>query len=149
MSGVEVLGALAAASQLAEQGLKITGAIYDLYRKVRDAPESIRQQSVQVEQLIDIAKLIKKNPSLQTDPVSSILKSCSNEARDLLHILRGVTPAGGAYRPENIWRALAAVSKEKTIVAHLANLERGKSALALCIETIDRQVCIGKESRAI
>lgn len=80
------MGALAAASQLAEHGLKITGAIYDLYRRVCDAPESIRQQSVQVEQLIDIAKLIKKNPSLQTDPVSSILRFCSNEARDLLNI---------------------------------------------------------------
>lgn len=60
-----------------------------------------------------------------------------------------MTPAGGAYRPEKIWRALAAVTKEKTIAAHLANLERGKSALALCIETIDSKICIGKESRAI
>lgn len=140
MSGIEVLGVLAAASQVAEQGLKITGAIYDLYKKVRDAPESIRLQSVQVEQLIDIAKLIKKNPSLQTALVSSILNSCSNDANDLLDILRRVTPADEAYKPDKIWRALAAVSKEKTIIAHLAKLERGKSALVLCIETIDRQV---------
>jgi hypothetical protein len=56
----EVLGALAAASQLIEQGLKITIFISDLYAKVRDAPESIRKQSVQVKQLTDIARLIKQ-----------------------------------------------------------------------------------------
>lgn len=131
------MGVLTAASQLAEQGLKITGAIYDLYKKVRDAPESIRQQSVQIEQLIDIAKLIGNNPSLQTDSVSSILNSCSNEAKDLLNILRKVTPARETNKPEKMWKALAAVSKEKRIIAHLAKLEQGKSTLALCIETID------------
>lgn len=140
MSGIEVLGVLAAASQLAEQGLKITGAIYDLYKKVRDAPESIRQQSVQVEQLIDIAKLIESNPSLQTDSISSILSSCTNEAKDVLKILQGVTPARETHKLEKRWKALAAVSMQKRILAHFAKLEQGKSTLALCIETIDRQV---------
>ena len=59
MSAIEVLGMLAAASQLAEQGLKIIFAIHDLYKKVRRAPESIRQQSFQVEQPIDKAKSSK------------------------------------------------------------------------------------------
>ena len=35
---------------------------------------------------------------------------------------------------------LAAVSKEKKLVAHFAKLEQGKSTFALCIEAIDRHV---------
>lgn len=57
MTGFEVLGALAAASALLEQGIKAVGAISSLYSKIRDVPESIGQQCVQIKQLIDIAKL--------------------------------------------------------------------------------------------
>jgi hypothetical protein len=53
MSGAEVLGilgGLAATSQFAQQSLKVINFISDLDGKVRDAPESIRKQAVQVEQ---------------------------------------------------------------------------------------------------
>jgi hypothetical protein len=83
MSGLEVLGALAAASQLGEQGLKIINYISELYVKVQDAPNSIRKHKAQVEQLIEIEGLIKNNPPLQTDMVGSTLRVCSSEAEKL------------------------------------------------------------------
>ena len=137
MAGVEVLGALAAASQLAEQGLKIAIFISDLYSKVRDAPESIRKQSVQVEQLINIAKLIEHNPSLQIDSVGSILRNCIGEAEKLKEILGNISTAAGDGKTRKLWKALDGVAKEKRILALFANLEREKSSLALSIETID------------
>ena len=138
MSGLEVIGALAAASQVAQQGLKITTAIYDLSKKVRDAPESIRKQTIQVEQLIDIAKLIESNPSLQTDLVASVLSGCTEEAYKLLHILQKLTHSLGADRTTSVWKAMSGVAKEKKILEHLAKLEKAKTTLALCIETVDR-----------
>lgn len=138
MSGVEVLGVVVAASQLLEQGIRVAGAISELYRKVRDVPDSIRQQSVQVEQLIEIAKLIETNSALQTNLISSIIAVCTSEARGLLAILLDLIPTTESFRPEKIWKALVAVNKEKRILAQLAKLEQGKSSLALCIETIDR-----------
>lgn len=137
MAGVEVLGALAAASQLTEQGLKIVIFISDLYSKVRDAPESIRKQSVQVEQLINIAKLIEHNPSLQIDSVGSILRNCTGEAEKVKDILENISTAAGDGKARKLWKALDGVAKEKRILALFANLEREKSSLALCIETID------------
>src|SRR5271168_3074304 len=137
MAGVEVLGALAAASQLTEQSLKIAIIISDLYLKVRDAPESIRKQSVQVEQLIDIAKLIKHNPPLQTALVESILHNCVSEAEKLQEILGKISTAAGDGRVKKLWKALDGVAKEKRILALFAKLEQEKSSLALCIETID------------
>jgi hypothetical protein len=137
MAGVEVLGALAAASQLAEQSLNIAIFISNLYSKVRDAPESIRKQSVQLEQLIDIAKLIEHNPPLQTDLVGSILRNCVSEAEKLQEILANISTATGDGKIRELWKALDGVAKEKRILALFANLEREKSSLALCIETID------------
>lgn len=139
MTGLEVFGALVAASQLLEQGTKVASALSNIYGKIRDVPESIRQQSVQVEQLIDIAKLIESNPALQTKLVSSALSSCIHEAKILLAILSRIVPKEEIHRPEKIWKAVVAVSKEKKILARLAKLEQGKSSLILCIETVDRQ----------
>src|ERR1700756_4129283 len=115
MAGVEVLGALAAASQLTEQSLKIAGIISDLYSKVRDAPESIRKQSVQVEQLIDIARRIKDNPPFQTALVESILRNCVGEAEKLQEILGKISTAAGDGRVKKLWKALDGVAKEKKI----------------------------------
>jgi hypothetical protein len=131
MAGVEVFGALAAASQLTEQGLKITIFIYDLYAKIRDAPESIRKQSVQVEQLIDIARLVKHNPTLQTVLVESILRNCVAEAEKLHEILGKISTAAKDGRVRKLWKALDGMA------TLFAKLEQEKSSLALCIETID------------
>lgn len=62
MSGLEVLGAAAAASQFAVYGVSIINFI----SKIQDAPESIQKQSVQIKQLLDISKLVKNSASLQT-----------------------------------------------------------------------------------
>ena len=137
MAGVEVLGALAAASQLAEQSLKIAIFVSDLYSKVRDALESIRKHSAQLEQLTDIAKLIEHHPPLQTDLVGSILRSCVGEAEKLQEILANISTAAGDGKVRKFWRALGQVAEEKRILALFANLEREKSSLVLCIETID------------
>jgi hypothetical protein len=58
MDPLAVLGAVAAATQLVEQGIKITQFLSKLYSKIQDAPESVRKHFVYVKQLIDIARLI-------------------------------------------------------------------------------------------
>src|SRR2546429_665975 len=131
------LGAVAAASQLAQQCVKIGKFISGLYTKVRDAPESIRKQTVQVEQLIDIARLVQHNPSLQTDLVGSILGNCFREAGQLEEELMKISGSAGDGKAKGIWKALVGLTKKEKILAHFARLEQEKSALALCIETID------------
>jgi len=140
MSGAEVLGVLgglAAASQLVQQSLKAISFISDLYEKVRDAPESIRKQAVQVEQLVDIARLIEQNPSLQTDAIISILQSCQGEAQQLLDILWKVLVVAGDGKLKRLWKTVDGITREKNILDHLRKLEQEKTSLALCIVTID------------
>ena len=132
-----VLGALAAASQLAEQSIKTIRFISDLYAKIRDVPESIKTQVVQVEQLVDIARLIEQTPSLQTDPILSILSSCRSETGKLLDILSKLAELAGDGKVKRLWKAVDGIQKEKKILGHLGKLEQEKSSLALCISTID------------
>lgn len=129
----ELLSALAAASQLAEQVLKIAVFISE----IRDAPESIRKQSVQLQQLIGIARLIENNPSLQTSEVRSVLLSCIGEAKELQEILAEISTAAGDGKVREVWKAVVGRSKEKEILNHLSSIERGKSSLELCIGEIN------------
>jgi hypothetical protein len=137
MDPLTVLGAVAAATQLVEQGIKITQFLGELYSKVQDAPESVRKQLVHVEQLIDIARLIIQSPSLQEESVVSILRTCLRQAADIQNLLKKVSVVDKDGQLKKIRKAFAAVMKEKEIDALFDNLEREKSSLALCIQEIN------------
>ena len=133
MSGLEVVGAVAAASQLIEQVLKIV----QLFSKFRDASESHSRHFVHIEQLIKIALLVKKNQPLHTAVMEFTLRQCLSRATRLLKILSKICAASGDGKVMKWKKALARVTKEKEILVLLAELEREKSSLTLCISTID------------
>jgi hypothetical protein len=130
---VTILGAIAAASQLAEQGLKITLLLCQIGSQVRDARDSTNRRVEQVEQLISIARQIILNPSLQTENVASVLKTCLEETGTLDRILRKLVISSKHNRVLRFARSLKAVTKEREISAHFESLERIKGLLTLCI----------------
>jgi hypothetical protein len=132
-----VLGTVAAASQLAGHIIKTTIFISDFYSNIQDAPEWIRKQDAQVKQLINIARLIIQNPSVQTDSVASILGTCLRTARKLKEVLQKslVIPKDGKIR--KFQKGLMAIINEKDIITLFENLEREKSSLILCIQVCD------------
>lgn len=75
---VTVLGAITGTSQFAQQDLEITLLLCQLRRQNRDARESTNRQVKQVEQLISTARQIISNPSLQTENVAFVLKTCES-----------------------------------------------------------------------
>lgn len=133
---LSILGAIAAASQLAQQAFEIVKFFSDLYEKVQDAGESIRTRMLHIEQLIDISKLIAKTPTLQTTAIQSVLVTCLRTTITLRDILQELSSdKEGLLR--RIMTAVKAVRKEDKIMILLDNIERGKSSLALCIHQID------------
>ncbi|KAI9684109.1 MAG: hypothetical protein M1829_003379 [Trizodia sp. TS-e1964] len=137
MSGLEVLGALAGASQLIEQSIKIISLISKICAAVRDAPESIRKLEVQLNQLLHITKVIKDNASLKSDNITAVLLSCQQEANVLLDTLDELLVAAGDGKAKKLWKSVVGVRKETKILGHLEALERHKTSLALAIHTID------------
>jgi hypothetical protein len=133
---LSILGAIAAASQLAQQAFEIIMFFSDLYATAQDAGESIRTRMLHIEQLIDISKLIAKTPTLQTTAIQSVLVTCLRTTITLGDILQELSSdKEGLLR--RIMKAVKAVRKKDMIMILLDNIERDKSSLALCIHQID------------
>ena len=133
---LSILGAIAAASQLAQQASEIIKFFSDLYAKVQDADESIRTRMLHIKQLIDISKLIAKTPTLQTTSIQSVLVTCLRTTITLRDILQELSSdKEGLLR--RIMKGVKAVRKEDKIMILLDNIERNKSSLALYIHQID------------
>ena len=132
-----VLGAIAAASQITQQFIDIAKIITSLYSKIHDAPDSIRSQKLQVEQLVFITGLIERNTSLQTDWMASALTTCLETTRQLLDELSRISTSAGDGRVRRVWKGLVGVIVEEKLRGLFAQLEQRKSSLALYIGTID------------
>ena len=76
MSGLEVLGALSGAVQLAEVAFEIVKLLSILCSKLHDAPASIAKRAAQIQHLVAITQLIQQNPTLQTTIINSLLTNC-------------------------------------------------------------------------
>ena len=70
----ELVGTVAAATQLAQLGLEIV----DFLQRVRDAPRFTAQRAARVRQRTDLAALVQRNARLHTVPVlEAVLRDCS------------------------------------------------------------------------
>ena len=132
-----VLGAIAAASQIAQQCIDIAKMIASLYSKIHDAPNSIRSQIRLVDQLVAITRLIERNTSLQTDWMASALTTCLETTRQLLDELSKISTSAGDGRVRRVWRGLVGLMVEEKLQGLFAQLEQGKSSSAVYIGTID------------
>ena len=137
MSGLEALGVVSSALQLADAGLAIVKYLSVLYSTLHDAPDYFKRRSIQIQHLIEVARLIQQNPSLQTTLISSLLMNCIEKAKELEAILEKATAKLNAGKVEKYWRALGGVMKESKISELCKSLEEEKSALILCIASID------------
>ncbi|CZR70053.1 uncharacterized protein PAC_19954 [Phialocephala subalpina] len=137
MSGVEILGAVASAVQVADICIRITDSLVEFYSRVHDAPEKINQRTVQIAQLKEMAHLIERCPSLQISPVTSILKSISHEARRLEDILTQATTRGNEGKVKRKLKSVGFALKEKQVESICTRLESEKTTLLLCIAGID------------
>ena len=132
-----VLGAIAAASQIAEQCVDIAKTIYSLYSKIHDAPNSIRSQISLVEQLITITRLIEPNTSLQTETMASALETCLETTQQLSVEFSKISASASDSRVRRVWKNLVSLIAEEKLQGLFAQLEQRKSSLILCIQTVD------------
>ena len=139
---ISILGAVAAASQVIEQAGKLAVFFNELYGKVQDAPELVRKQSTHIEQLMILSRLVKENPSLQTELIASVLRSCLKTAEPLLETLTKISIEEGDGKLRKLQKISLALTKEKRITTSLADLEREKNSLILCIQEIDSYVYV-------
>ncbi|KAL8792337.1 MAG: hypothetical protein Q9195_005040 [Heterodermia aff. obscurata] len=137
MAGLEVLGAAASAIQFADAAWKISKLFASLSLHVEGAPSSILKGKEQIEHLAGIADLIKNSLVLQTDLIASLLRACVRETRDLEALLSKLVDGAISGRIARYWNAIGGIQTEKRISAICERLEREKTAIILCIVSID------------
>ena len=132
MSGIEIVGFVASATQLVLYSIKITACLSEISQRVQDAPLKVRQHLDQIGHLISTARLVEEHHLLQTAHVLTHIKATLEQAKSLSAILEQLTKDYSRGSIRRVWKILKA-TKEKEILASFDRLEKEKSALLLCI----------------
>ena len=139
MSGIELVGLLASASQLVSYSIKITTSLSEIYQRVQDAPLKIKQHSDQIKQLIDTAEFVQQHPLLQTEQVHIHINATLEQAKSLFTVLERLSKDYTRGSIRRYWKILMA-NKEKEILANFDRLEKEKSALVLSISVAQTDI---------
>jgi len=131
-----VLGAAAAAAQLADQAYSLVIFFTDLYGKIKEAPELTQARVAHIEQLQSVSNLIKKTKPLETNEVKAILVACLQTTIDLNEILKRYSSEKRSLLKRTL-QSVKAVHKEERVIVLLDRIEKQKSLLALCIHQLD------------
>jgi hypothetical protein len=135
MSGIEVVGIVAAVLQLTQQAIAISTALGDLFGAVQAAPAKLRDGVNQLERLVEITKLIRQNPLMQTESVEAHIKAIGDHTEALCRLITGIKASSkGAVK--RYWTVVTGNLKEKEMVEHFHQLEKDKTALILSIMEI-------------
>ncbi|KAH6867370.1 ankyrin repeat-containing domain protein [Thelonectria olida] len=124
MSGFEVVGAVVAAGQLIEQGLKIGILVKSIHDQIQDAPEEIQQRLERLESLRVIVQRIRDAPSLQTVEAERILTRCDGYARSLCSSLEAIGFETKDSLGKKTWRAVCGLYQEKEILKLFETLDQ-------------------------
>ena len=139
MSGIELVGLLASASQLVIYSIKITTSLSEIYQRIQDAPLKIKQHSDQIKQLIDTSEFVRQHPLLQTDQVHIHINATLEQAKCLSTVLEQLSKDYTRGSIRRYWKILTA-NKEKEILANFDRLEKEKSALVLSISVAQTDI---------
>lgn len=140
MSGLEVIGAIASATQLAEQGIKIISSLARICEKLRGAQEDIAEKICQVDHLVRLTEAVKHNESLQTEEIAAVLRPCVKKVTRLEDLLKTVEVGADDGRLQCWTKKITWIRKGKTVLKIFQEIEYYKTSLLLLIESLHAYV---------
>lgn len=148
MAGLEVLGVIASALQVADIGLKILNSLLEIMDRFKGYNEQLNSHIIQVRQLTEAANLISETPGLQTPAIHSHLQSTLVEAAGLNLTLEKLAAKSSTSAGRRYWEiAVKGGFREREILERLGGLEQRKTALILCITVAHSETLAGIHSR--
>lgn len=134
MSGLEVLGGLASASQLFQYTSTLVITLYQLYRNVEHSEERYGQYKAQIDQIIQIAKLVQSlEEVLRTEIVTAHIRALLKTTESISGALEEGCVGDISKKWRRCLKAFQWHKAEEAILKGFADLERDKSCLTLCI----------------
>ena len=136
MSGLEVIGVVASASQLVRYILEIIDYTQTIWIFTKGASCPFQQHREHLESLISAIRTIRQTPSLQKPVIENHLKALLKITEPLCAALRRYSTDLPRSPVRKFLAALQAGKTEVQILKDLASLERQKSNLSLCISSL-------------
>ena len=125
----EVVGALAAFTQLAKYSFDIANGVPELTRRLRQAPQLVRQWNDHVTLVVSLAQLMTDQASFIDQSNTEILERCCNEAIELHSLLESLMTATGDGMLVRVKKRLLVLHKEKEVERILYSIERRSNGL--------------------
>jgi hypothetical protein len=162
MSGLEVLGIVAAAAQFTDTGWKVVLSLSRLVSDLNHASRKVKNAAKQLQNLIEHVELIRTDiqhlaasdsavflSDDLADLITALLGDCTEEAGELNEILKKLVPDLSYGKFRTSWKAVVSVKKEKHILERCARLETLKSSLGLwfghgSLVLLQRQLQLGE-----
>ena len=135
MSGIEALGAVASAAQLAYYLFEAASMIVKQFKKLRNVSKRLQQHIDTVDNLLGVAEQVRSNQWLQTPAIALLLGVVLRHAEHAQKLLPNLerNSSKNLWLTLNYWRAYQHTRKEEEVLQIFATLEEHKSALTLCI----------------
>ncbi|KAL7783921.1 ankyrin repeat-containing domain protein [Trichoderma afarasin] len=115
MSGIEIIGVVAAAEQFAEVVFKTIKLAKSVANQIQDGPGQIQQNIERLESLASLAKRIQNTKSLQTEDVDKILIRCECHMQSLQDLLQKISFESHDSMKKKTWRAIIGLKEEGDI----------------------------------
>lgn len=133
---MEVVGAIASISQLAQYTAKLIICLRDISKNVHRSSDQFRNYQQRANELQQIVSVIKGNQALQAqlldEPIAALLATIQGILKDLKKKFVD-DPSNQSKKWKNWGKAVRLVQAESAISEKFDELERHKSTLALAI----------------
>ncbi|KAG6997464.1 hypothetical protein G7Y79_00040g076290 [Physcia stellaris] len=133
MSGIEVIGVIASASQLVRYVLDIIDYTKTVSVLIKSSSCPFQHHRQHLENLVLAVETIRRTPILQTSLIETHLQTLLSRTASLRNTLKPFTRVARQTALGKIWTAIQAHKAEGQILKDLNILERDKSNLVLCI----------------
>ena len=134
MSGAEIVGAVASVSQLVNYIIGTNPFVFQLHRKLREAPARFKQQTPTLEDIGKIAHIVRENKWSRNKDISVLPDQMVQKAEQVQNLLPRLD-THGFPRPgslTNRWRAFKNIRKDEPLLETIfVELRDRKSSLAL------------------
>lgn len=147
MSGVEVIGIIASASQLVRYLLEIIDYTQTVSVLIKSASCLFQQHRQHLENLVSTVEDIRRIPCLQTSLIETHLETLLSRTASLRHTLKPFSRVSQQTALGKICTAIQARKAEGQILKDLNILERDKSNLILCITSSYGNILHGIQER--
>lgn len=134
MSGLEAIGIVASISQLVQYSAKLIAILQDISQNAAHSSKRYRRHKIQVQQVVQIAKLIRETEGLHSDLIVSHLLSLAETTKSIEEAFERTNFfAGSANKLQKCKKVLDIPKADSAIFRGFEDLERDKSCLTLCL----------------